>query len=157
MKRITPLARWIAGVGTACLLALGSVAAHADAGSLRSRHAELKPQLQSNSYGRQMFIDSTEGSNQLQGDVYAVLEKNCAPCHAGTMYVVSFTTRDMWRATRAPGMSYGQYAADQVVAEKMPPPTAPAQPSPVDRALLVEWVAAGMPAGSCGPLTPPPR
>ena len=90
-------------------------------------------------------------------DVYAVLEKNCAPCHAGTMYVVSFTTRDMWRATRAPGMSYGQYAADQVVAEKMPPPTAPAQPSPVDRALLVDWVAAGMPAGSCGPLTPPPR
>jgi len=90
-------------------------------------------------------------------DVYAVLEKNCAPCHAGTMYVVSFTTRDTWLAARAPGTSYGQYAADQVTAEKMPPPNAPTQPAAVDRALLVEWVAAGMPAGSCGPLTPPAR
>ena len=61
-------------MGTACLLALGSIAAHAAAGSLRARHAELKPQLQGNSYGRQMFIDSAEGSNSLQGDVYAVLD-----------------------------------------------------------------------------------
>ena len=74
MKRTTPLARWIAGVATTCLLALGSVAAHADAGSLRGRYTELKPQLQSNSYGRQLFIDSAEGSNTLQGDVYAVLD-----------------------------------------------------------------------------------
>lgn len=74
MKRITELARWMAGVGTAGLLALGTVAAHADAGSLRSRYDELKPQLQSNSYGRPMVIQSAEGSNQLQGDVYAVLD-----------------------------------------------------------------------------------
>jgi len=74
MKRTPTLTRWIAGLGTACLLTLGCVAAHADAGSLRSRYTELKPQLQGNSYGRQMFIDSTEGSNQLQGDVYAVLD-----------------------------------------------------------------------------------
>jgi hypothetical protein len=74
MKRTSPLARWIAGLGTACLLALGPLAAHADAGSLRGRYTELQPQLQSNSYGRQMFIDSAEGSNQLQGDVYAVLD-----------------------------------------------------------------------------------
>lgn len=90
-------------------------------------------------------------------DVYAVLERNCAPCHAGTMYVETFTTRDVWLTARAPGMSFGQYAADQVVAEKMPPSTAPTQPSAVDRALLVQWVAAGMPAGRCGPLTPPTR
>jgi hypothetical protein len=50
------------------------VQAHADAGSLRARHTELQPQLRSNSYGRQMVIDSTEGSNTLQGDVYAVLD-----------------------------------------------------------------------------------
>jgi hypothetical protein len=74
MTRSIRLARFLAGVGTACLLALGSIAAHADAGSLRARHAELKPQLQGNSYGRQMFIDSAEGSNSLQGDVYAVLD-----------------------------------------------------------------------------------
>ena len=74
MKRNTPIARWLAGVGTACLLALGTVAAHADAGSLRGRYTELKPQLQNNSYGRPMVIDSSEGSNMLQGDVYAVLD-----------------------------------------------------------------------------------
>ena len=61
MTRFIRLARLFAGVGTACLLALGSIAAHADAGSLRARHAELKPQLQGNSYGRQMCIDSAEG------------------------------------------------------------------------------------------------
>lgn len=74
MKRTPPLARCFAAVGAACLLAFGSVAAHADAGSLRGRYDELKPKLQSNSYGRQMYIDSAEGSNQLQGDVYAVLD-----------------------------------------------------------------------------------
>ena len=74
MTRLSRLARLLAGVGTACLLALGSLPALADAGALRSRYAELKPQLQSNSYGRQLFIDSTEGSNSLQGDVYAVLD-----------------------------------------------------------------------------------
>lgn len=74
MKRSLRLARWIAGLGTAGLLALGSLAAHADAGDLRARHAELKPQLQDNAYGRPMFIDSAESSHSLQGDVYAVLD-----------------------------------------------------------------------------------
>jgi hypothetical protein len=50
------------------------VQAHADAGSLRGRYTELQPQLRSNSYGRQLVIDSTEASNTLQGDVYAVLD-----------------------------------------------------------------------------------
>jgi hypothetical protein len=74
MKRHLRLARWIAGMGTACLLALASVTAQADAGALRSRYTELTPQLQSNSYGRQMFIDSTESSSTLQGSVYAVID-----------------------------------------------------------------------------------
>jgi hypothetical protein len=74
MTRSVRLTRLLAAVGTAFLLAFGAVAAHADAGSLRSRYAELKPQLQSNSYGRQLYIDSAEASNSLQGDVYAVLD-----------------------------------------------------------------------------------
>ncbi len=73
MNRKPMLAR-LAGVGAACVVALASVAAHADAGSLRSRYTELKPQLQSNSYGRQLYIDSAESSSTLQGDVYAVLD-----------------------------------------------------------------------------------
>lgn len=74
MKRTPPFARRIASLGTACLLALGCVAAHADAGGLRGRYDELKPQLQGNSYGRPMVIESAEGGNTLQGDVYAVLD-----------------------------------------------------------------------------------
>jgi len=74
MKPTATFVRTLAGMGTAFLLALGTVAAHADAGSLRSRYDDLKPQLQGNSYGRQMYIDSAEGSSQLQGDVYAVLD-----------------------------------------------------------------------------------
>jgi hypothetical protein len=50
------------------------MAAHADADSLRSKYTELKPALQGNSYGRPMHIDSSQGSNSLQGDVYAVLD-----------------------------------------------------------------------------------
>jgi hypothetical protein len=68
------LARWFAGLGTACLLAFTNLAAHADAGSLRAKYDELKPQLQGNSYGRELYIDSSQASNSLQGDVYAVLD-----------------------------------------------------------------------------------
>ena len=74
MKPLAPFARWMAGALTAGLFAVGSVAAHADAGGLRGRYTELKPQLQNNSYGRPMVIESNEGNNTLQGDVYAVLD-----------------------------------------------------------------------------------
>jgi hypothetical protein len=74
MTRSTPLARFVAGLGAACCLALASVAAHADAGSLRAKYGELKDEMRSNSYGRQMYIDSADGNNVLQGDVYAVLD-----------------------------------------------------------------------------------
>ncbi len=90
-------------------------------------------------------------------DVRAALETNCAPCHSGNMYVTPLTMRDIWLAKRFDGMTTGQYAAAQVADGKMPPPTAQAQPSSSDRALLTAWVAAGMPAGACEPLTPPPR
>lgn len=74
MNRPAPLVRRVAALAAACCLALGSVAAHADAGSLRARHGELKDELRNNSYGRSLYIDSSEGSNTLQGDVYAVLD-----------------------------------------------------------------------------------
>lgn len=74
MTRPVRLARWLSTAGAACLLAFGSLQAHADAGALRARHAELADQLRNNSFGRQMVIDSAEGSNTLQGDVYAVLD-----------------------------------------------------------------------------------
>ncbi len=74
MTRTNRSARWLAGLGAACLLAFTTLAAHADAGSLRAKYAELKGDLQHNSYGRQLHIDSSQGGNNLQGDVYAVLD-----------------------------------------------------------------------------------
>jgi hypothetical protein len=66
--------RWLAGAGAACLLAFTTLQAQADAGALKARHAELREQMRNNSYGRHLHIDSTEGSNTLQGDVYAVID-----------------------------------------------------------------------------------
>jgi hypothetical protein len=83
-------------------------------------------------------------------DVRAVLETNCAPCHANNAYVVALMTHDVW-------LSYGKRAAELVADGKMPPATATTRPSADDQALLLGWVAAGVPAGPCGPLTPPPR
>ena len=74
MTRLPRLARWLASLGAASLLALPGLAAHADSGELRTRHSELREQLRNNSFGRQMVIDSAESSNALQGDVYAVLD-----------------------------------------------------------------------------------
>jgi hypothetical protein len=74
MTRPSSLGRFFTSLGAACVLACSSVAAHADAGELRARHGELKEQLRSNSYGRQLYIDSMEATNSLQGDVYAVLD-----------------------------------------------------------------------------------
>lgn len=74
MTHAVRLARWIASLGAACMFALGPLAAHADAAAVRAKHVELGEQLRSNSYGRQMFIDSAETNNTLQGDVYAVLD-----------------------------------------------------------------------------------
>jgi len=87
-------------------------------------------------------------------DVRAMMETYCAPCHSGNMYVNPFTTRDDFLSPRGAG-TFGQYAAMMVMTEMMPPSTAAAQPTPGERAILIDWVAAGMPAGPCAPLTPP--
>jgi hypothetical protein len=70
----TNFTRWATALGAACLLSLGTVQAHADAGALKGRYADLREQMRNNSYGRPLHIDSTESSNNLQGDVYAVLD-----------------------------------------------------------------------------------
>jgi hypothetical protein len=68
------LGRWLAALGASLLLALPAVQAHADAGSLRGKYGELREPLRNNAFGRQLYIDSSESPNALQGDVYAVLE-----------------------------------------------------------------------------------
>jgi hypothetical protein len=56
------------------LLGLASLAAVADPGELRAKHAELRDQLRSNPYHRAIHIDSAEAGDVLKGDVYAVLD-----------------------------------------------------------------------------------
>jgi hypothetical protein len=43
------------------------------AGALRAKHAQLHDSLERNSFGRELFLASQEGPNQLSGDVYGVL------------------------------------------------------------------------------------
>jgi hypothetical protein len=74
MTRPERIARWFSAVGAACLFAFGTMQAHADPGSLRARYTELRDEMRNNSYGRQLYIDSMENGNSLQGDVYAVLD-----------------------------------------------------------------------------------
>lgn len=74
MTRPASLARRFSGLGAACLLAFSAAQAHADAGALRARYEELRDTLRDNGFGRQLHIDSAEGGNTLQGDVYAVID-----------------------------------------------------------------------------------
>ena len=63
-----------------CLAAIStmstmSVAADAhDAASLLARYTELTPQLQTNQFQRPLYLNSTESSDNLKGDIFAVLD-----------------------------------------------------------------------------------
>jgi hypothetical protein len=60
------LVLWAAGLGTA----------HAqDATALLARHAALREQLASNQFKRPLHLESTQSSNDLKGDVYAVIDQ----------------------------------------------------------------------------------
>lgn len=54
-------------------LALPSVAQ--DAKALRERHAALREELSSNSFGRPLHVESTEAAGEHAGKVYAVIDK----------------------------------------------------------------------------------
>jgi hypothetical protein len=44
------------------------------AGALRARYTELQPQLQHNAFGRPLHLEASEGSKELKGDVYGVVQ-----------------------------------------------------------------------------------
>lgn len=64
--------------GTLLLAALCAVPASAagnhDAGTLRAKYQTLLPQLQTNQFKRPLVLDSTEASDGITGDIYAVLD-----------------------------------------------------------------------------------
>jgi hypothetical protein len=55
------------------LVAPGSVAAPPGAAALRARHAELRPALENNAFGRPIHLVSQEGEQQLNGDIHALV------------------------------------------------------------------------------------
>jgi hypothetical protein len=58
-----------------CMLASMSIAHAQDATSLRTRHADLREQLASNQFQRPLYLESSESSGELKGDIYARVEQ----------------------------------------------------------------------------------
>ncbi|MBC7604081.1 MAG: hypothetical protein H7255_15655 [Ramlibacter sp.] len=66
--------KWIQLLG-ACVLGAAAVAANAeDAATLHAKYSELREPLRTNSFGRALYINSTEAGDTLTGDIYAVLD-----------------------------------------------------------------------------------
>ncbi len=74
-KALTCLAHML----VACLSLAGAAGAHAEvsapdaAAALRAKYSELKEQLNSNQFKRPIHLDSTQASNELHGDIHAVV------------------------------------------------------------------------------------
>lgn len=60
-------------LSAATLIPVAAAELH-DASSLRTRYAELTPQLQKNQFKRPLYLNSIEASDSLKGDIYAVLD-----------------------------------------------------------------------------------
>jgi hypothetical protein len=100
-------------------------------------------------------------------DVHAVLQANCASCHAGRLYGgpnfdsrddLFIEARDLIQVQTHP-IEPGTFGALIAVALRdgtMPPYGAPVRPSMAERELVIGWVDAGMPAGDCGALIASP-
>ena len=90
-------------------------------------------------------------------DVRTVLEKYCAACHYTQMYSLAspFATRAVFLAPWGDAGALGEVAAAMVMTEMMPPSNVQLRPTAEEKSILIDWVAAGMPPGPCGPLTAP--
>lgn len=63
-------------IGFVCLFCGNSFAAQSDAAAtnLRDKYKELTKQLSNNQYQRQLYLNSEESSNDLKGEIYAVVD-----------------------------------------------------------------------------------
>ena len=69
------LAAALLGVAAALAFAFALPARAQDADALRARHESLREQLASNQFKRPLHLESTQTSNDLKGDVYAVVDQ----------------------------------------------------------------------------------
>lgn len=71
--------RWVTfllAIGSLWLLSANASATESNVSSiaLRAKHAELTKQLRSNQFQRALYINSTESSHDLKGEIYAVVD-----------------------------------------------------------------------------------
>ncbi len=66
---------WLLRSALLWLLAGATLAQANDATLLRERHAALREQLASNQFQRPLYLESSEGSGELKGDIYARIEQ----------------------------------------------------------------------------------
>jgi cytochrome c5 len=135
------------------LVVLAAGAAACDAGTLTGPPVDPPPSTSPPAEE----LPSTASDVGFPCDVRAVLEAYCARCHTGEIYAAQFVARGDLLMPWGGSVTLGQIAATRVGKKEMPPPGAAVpQPDDAERAILIDWVAAGMPPGPCGPLTPPP-
>jgi hypothetical protein len=84
------LTRSLAALMAAVLLWAAGPAQAQDAAALRARHASLREALASNQFQRPLVLESTQNSNDLKGDVYAVIEQPFA------VVAPALQTMDQW-------------------------------------------------------------
>jgi len=90
-------------------------------------------------------------------DVRAVFDAYCASCHAGPNYytskapVLTFSRAEL-ASTDETGSTLAERVALRLSDAKdpMPPLIYISRPTDAERALVTEWLTAGMPEGSCG-------
>lgn len=83
-------------------------------------------------------------------EVREVLQARCASCHAGAVYLPGFETREQLSAPGAAERFTERLQPGS--AQPMPPAGAEAKLDEAERSVLLGWLAAGTPAGSCGAL-----
>jgi len=89
-------------------------------------------------------------------DVRAVMQTHCAACHTGHTYAPVLASREAFLVPATDGLTVGQIAARWVEEGKMPPAGTAYLPTDAERAVLIDWVTAGMPAGPCATLASTP-
>jgi hypothetical protein len=146
MPRFT-IAIALALVGAACDLTPG--------GGMLVDDSAPPPSPQTDPSGPSDAAAAAAPAPEFPCEVRAVLETYCAPCHAGTTYTVEFKTREVLLRPWGDAGTFGQHAATLVMMAQMPPTSAARFPTADERVILIDWVAAGMPAGPCGALSPP--
>jgi hypothetical protein len=80
-------AAWVAVAVSLCLI---TVASAQDAGTLKARHAALQDKFANNQFSRPLVLESTQTSDDLKGDVYAVVE------HPFAMVEQALQSSDHW-------------------------------------------------------------